>query len=75
MGEKDPCPTLLGINWAYDKYGLIDLKKKTMTFESDRVRVIIYVITVDESSYDDPIMNEKWSTHSWEIFICHELYT
>lgn len=59
MGEKDPCPTLLGINWAYDKYGLIDLKKKTMTFESDRVRVIIYVITVDESSYDDPIMNEK----------------
>lgn len=59
MGEKGPCPTLLGINWACDKYGLIDLKKKTMTFESDRVRVIIYIITVDESSYDDPTMNEK----------------
>jgi hypothetical protein len=35
MGEKDPYPTLLGIDWAYENYVVIDLKKETMTFESD----------------------------------------
>lgn len=32
MGDKDPYPALLGIDWAYDNYGIIYLKKETMTF-------------------------------------------
>jgi hypothetical protein len=40
MDEKDPYLSLLGIDWAYDNYGVIDLKKKTMTFDSDGIRVI-----------------------------------
>jgi hypothetical protein len=39
MGEKDPYPTLLGIDWAYENYAVIDLKKETMTFESDGMKV------------------------------------
>jgi hypothetical protein len=35
MGDKDPYPTLLGIDWAYENYVMIDLKKDTMTFEAD----------------------------------------
>jgi len=34
MGDKDPYPTLLGIDWAYDNYAVINLKKDTMNFEA-----------------------------------------
>jgi hypothetical protein len=40
MGDKDPYPTLLGIYWAYDNYSVIDLKKDTMTFEEDEIKVV-----------------------------------
>nr|KUM46224.1 hypothetical protein ABT39_MTgene1730 [Picea glauca]KUM48740.1 hypothetical protein ABT39_MTgene4755 [Picea glauca] len=40
LGDRDPYPALLGIDWAYDNYGIIDLKKETMTFEYEGTRVI-----------------------------------
>jgi hypothetical protein len=40
MGEKDPYPSLLGIDWAYDNYVVIDLKKESMTFEVDGMKVV-----------------------------------
>ena len=40
MGDKDPYPTLLGIDWAYENYAVIELKKDTMTFEVDRIKVV-----------------------------------
>jgi hypothetical protein len=40
MGDKDPYPALLGIDWAYDNYVVIDLKRDTMTFEADRIKVV-----------------------------------
>ena len=27
MGDKNPYPTLLGIDWAFENYAVIDLKK------------------------------------------------
>jgi hypothetical protein len=40
MGYKDPYPALLGIDWDYDNYVIIDLKRDTMTFEGDRIKVV-----------------------------------
>ena len=40
MGDKDPYPALLGIDWAYDNYAVIDLKKDTMMFEADGIKVV-----------------------------------
>jgi hypothetical protein len=40
MGDKDPYPVLLGIDWAYDNYAVIDLKKDTMTFEDEGIKVV-----------------------------------
>ena len=34
MGDKDPYSTLIGIDWAYENYALINPKKDTMTFEA-----------------------------------------
>jgi hypothetical protein len=40
MGDKEPYPALLGINWSYDNYVVIDLKKDTMTFEAEGIKVV-----------------------------------
>lgn len=40
MGENDPYRTLLGIDWAFENYEIIDLNKELMTFEVEGVRVI-----------------------------------
>jgi hypothetical protein len=40
MGDKDPYPALHGTDWAYDNYAIIDLKKDTMTFEVDVIKVV-----------------------------------
>jgi hypothetical protein len=40
MGDKDPYPSLLGIDWAYDNYAVIDLKKDTMKFEAYGIKVV-----------------------------------
>jgi hypothetical protein len=39
MGENDPYPTLLGIDWDYENLFLIDLKKETMSFEVDGMNI------------------------------------
>jgi len=39
MGENDPYPSLLGIEWAYENFFFIDLKKEIMTFESYGMKV------------------------------------
>jgi hypothetical protein len=40
MGDKDPYPALLGIDWSYDNYAVVDLKIDTMTFEDDGIKVV-----------------------------------
>jgi hypothetical protein len=40
MGDKDPYPTLLGIYLAYENYAVIDLKKDTITFDRDGIKVV-----------------------------------
>ena len=40
MGDNDPYPFLLRIDWAYNNYAIIDLKRDTMTFEEDGIKVV-----------------------------------
>jgi len=40
MGDKDPYPTLLEIDWAFENYAIIDFKKELMNFEVEGVSVI-----------------------------------
>jgi hypothetical protein len=39
MGDKDPYPALLEIDWVYDNYAIIDLKRDTMMFEAYGIKV------------------------------------
>jgi hypothetical protein len=57
MGDEDPYPTLLGIDWGYDNYVIIDLKRDTMTFEVDGVKVIHPLDPYMGPKYTDPVDN------------------
>ena len=57
MGDKDPYPTLLGIDWPYDKYVVIELKKGTMTFEADGIKVFQPFDPYVGPRYTEPIDN------------------
>jgi hypothetical protein len=39
MGENDPYQSFLGIDWAYENFVVIDLKKEIMSFEGDGMKV------------------------------------
>jgi hypothetical protein len=57
MGDKDPYPTLLGIDWAYDNYAVIDLKKDTMTFEAEGIKVVQPLDPYVGPRYTEPTNN------------------
>jgi hypothetical protein len=40
VDDNFPNPALLGIDWAFDNYIVVDLKKIHMTFERDGLQVI-----------------------------------
>jgi hypothetical protein len=40
IGDKDPYPSLLGIDWEYENYAIIYLKRDTMIFEVDGIKVV-----------------------------------
>ena len=40
IDDNTPYPALLGIDWAFENQAIINLKKKTMSFEGNGIRVI-----------------------------------
>nr|KUM46584.1 hypothetical protein ABT39_MTgene1686 [Picea glauca]QHR86857.1 hypothetical protein Q903MT_gene864 [Picea sitchensis] len=55
MDEKDPYPALLGIDWAFDNYAIIDLKKGTMMLEADVTSVLQPLDPYEGPWYTEPI--------------------
>ena len=41
FNDSNPYPVLLGINWATDMNGVINLKKRKMIFEKKSLRVVV----------------------------------
>ena len=57
MGDKDPYPVLLGIDWAYNNYAVIDLKKDTMNFEVEGIKVVQPLDPYVGPRYTEPTYN------------------
>jgi len=55
MGDKDPYLELLGIDKAFENYAIIDIKRETMTFEVEGVRVIQPFGPYQGSRFNDPM--------------------
>ena len=55
MGDKDPYPALLGIDWAFENYAIIDLKKELMIFEDGEIRVTQLLDPYQGTRYTDTV--------------------
>ena len=55
VDDSNPYHTLLGIDWAIDMNGVINLKKRKMIFEKKSLRVVIPLDSVEGSCYIDPM--------------------
>jgi len=59
IDDSNPYPTLLGIDWAIDMKGIINLKRRTMTFETKSLRVVVPLDPVEGERYTEPIREEE----------------
>jgi hypothetical protein len=69
MGEKYLYPTFLGIDWAYNNYVIIDLKKEFLIFEEYGVKFSHPLDLFEGPKYIEP------SNENTELDILDQLYT
>jgi hypothetical protein len=69
VGDKDPYPALLGIDWAYDNYVVIELKKDTMTFEDDGIKVVQPLNPYVGPRYIEPTENNMEGENLDQLYI------
>jgi len=55
VDDSNPYPALLGIDWATDMNGMINLKKCKMIFEKKSLRVVVPLDPVKGSHYKEPL--------------------
>ena len=58
MDESSPYLGLLGIDWATDMNGVINLKKWKMIFEKKSLCVVIPLDLAEGACYTEPVHNE-----------------
>ena len=56
--DVDPYPALLGLDWAIDMGGIINLKNHSMIFENKGTWVIVPLDQVEGKCYAEPIPKE-----------------
>lgn len=54
IGGNDPYSTLLGIDWDFENYAIIDLKRELMIFESNGLNVTFPLDPYQGPSYTEP---------------------
>lgn len=59
IDDSIPYPALLGIDWAIDMKGIINLKRCTMTFEKKSLHVVVPLDPAEWEHYSEPIHNEE----------------
>lgn len=59
MGDKIPYPTWLGIDWAFEYYVMIEIKRETMNFEMGKVMMIHHMDPYQGSRFTQPINDRE----------------
>ena len=59
MGDKYPYPALLGIDWEFENYVVIDLKLETINFKVDGIRFIQPLDSYQGPWFTNPIDDEE----------------
>jgi len=55
VDDNNPYPAVLGIDWAIDMNGVINLKKRTMSYERKSIRVVVLLGPTEGVLYTEPI--------------------
>ena len=63
----DPYPALLGLDWAIDMGGIINLKKRSMVFENEGTRVIVPLDPMEGEQYTEPVHEEEDVDHIYKL--------
>ena len=53
VDDNNPYPVLLGIDWATDMNGVINLKKRKMNFEKRSLRMVVPLDPTEGSRYTE----------------------
>ena len=61
--DVDPYPALLGMDWAIDMGGIINLKKRSMVFENEGTRVIVPLDLVEGAVYRTGAKRRRRGSH------------
>ena len=61
INESNPYAVLLGIDWAIDMNGVINLKKRTMSFERKSMRVVVPLDPTEGMWYAEPVHDYEGS--------------
>ena len=67
MEDADPYPALLGLDWAIEMGGVINLKKHSMVFESKGTRVIVPLDPAEGVRYTKPAYEEEELDHIYKL--------
>lgn len=59
VDDSNPYPTFLGIEWATDMNGVINLKKRKMKFEKNSLRVVVPLDLAEGARYTKPVHDEE----------------
>ena len=66
--DNNPYPTLLGIDWAIDMNGVINLKKRKMIFQKKYLCVVIPLDPAEGSRYTDPVHDYESDDNLYYIY-------
>ena len=55
MDGANPYPALLGLDWAIDMGGIINLKHRSMIFENNGTRVLVPLDPAEGERYTEPV--------------------
>jgi hypothetical protein len=55
MDDSHPYPTLLGIDWAFHNYPLLNLKKRQMLVETDTLHMVSPLDPNEGDRYNEPV--------------------
>jgi len=61
FNDTNPYPSLLGIDWAIDMNGVINLKKRKMLFERKSLWVIVPLDPAEGAHYTEPVCDYEES--------------
>ena len=65
--DADPYPALLGLDWAINMGGIINIKKRSMVFENNGTRVIVPLDPTEGERYTEPVRNEEDVDHIYKL--------